>query len=119
MGICSFDAVTAGFLHTGIDDSQQAGGRAVHGDEDHTLTPTPEAVGPITEPFDGQSQFGESLGVADHDAVAFRGAGCQREQFLLGAAVERHNRDERWFQHGSKIPTRLRTSPSRGVEFLL
>jgi hypothetical protein len=119
IGICSLHAGTACSLQRSIDDSEQAGGLAVDGDENDTLPPFSQAFRPLAKPFDRQSKFGESLRITHDHGMAVGGAGRQCEQFVFVAAVERHNRNERWVQHGSKIATGLGTSPSVGVEFLL
>jgi hypothetical protein len=118
-GICCFHAGTACSLHSGIDHSQQTGGPAVDGDKDDALPALPQSVRPFTERIDRQAKFGEALGITDDNRVARGSTRRQCEQFVLVAAVERHNRDKGWFQHGSKIATGLRTSPSGRLEFLL
>src|SRR5687767_10852290 len=109
----------AGSLHGGIDDAEQTGWFPVHSHEYDALSLPPEPVRPVAEPVDRQAEFREARGVTDHHAVSLGGAARQCEQFVFAAAVERHNRNERWFHHGSKIATGPRARPSGRVEFLL
>src|SRR5687767_2277119 len=106
--MCFFDAGIAGSLQSGVDDAEQSRRVPVDGHEDDALALLPQPVRPVAEPIDRQAEFREARGITDHHVVSLSGAARQCEQFVLAAAVERHNRNERWFQHGSKIAVRLR-----------
>src|SRR5688500_11748192 len=109
----------AGSIHTGVDDAEQTGCFPVHGHEYDALSLLPEPVRLVAEPVDQQAEFREARGITDHHAVSLGGAARECEQFVFAAAVERHNRNERWFQHESKIATGPRRRPSGRLEFLL